>query len=688
MKPRIPVLSKRQSEDNIFNTLPRLSPEVGYSVRKLLPDYNGDCMKIRRSSDDAELDIGFNEYGWLDEDRAIGFTKAWVGREGLYNSGLVDTYGVVPDSSELQISSDIELTARIRHTGAEKGYILGKWDTGSSNRCYALNFDEFRKIRILISHNGNFNSNSSLESDASIPELSSEVFWIKGVVDFTASTTTYYYSELTNPLEDDWIQLGTPQSITAGGINQTTVPLYISGTAFDGTVEEGYNGAILFAYIKDLTSDEIVFEKDFTKVPRGNTRFLSDDVNQHPITVVTQAGVSSEGLALNGVDGNNVSIPNDASFNRGSGTITISGSVNIDDIEFTGNTIFDNRNQNGGSPIGMAFVYINTSNVFRLAVFNGSAFSVDSAVHASGDISYSCSVSPSTISLTVNGVTTSIARSTAVTDTSSPIFIGQKNSEVTSSNSNFTGLMYDFSLSVDGITVLEIDFTNQVTGSESFLDATGDHTVTINSTADSAYVTTWYDQSGNGDDVTQATANLQPRIIDSGAVSKVNSVVGLDFSHNIDVVMSGSITLSTPYSASIVARAIYAGGISRSFFEVRIDGGTNETREVFTNNGTDYVYIEVGGTSGNVLPVSSELLANIIVREQTQVSGFQNRLAGDNNPVTGYTSDEDFDIIYIGNDSTGGNNSDKFSEFIIFDSVLNNTDIQLLQSNQIKVFNL
>ena len=152
--------------------------------------------------------------------------------------------------------------------------------------------------------------------------------------------------------------------------------------------------------------------------------------------------------------------------------------------------------------------------------------------------------------------------------------------------------------------------------------------------------------------------------------------------------MSGSITLSTPYSASIVARAIYAGGISRSFFEVRIDGGTNETREVFTNNGTDYVYIEVGGTSGNVLPVSSELLANIIVREQTQVSGFQNRLAGDNNPVTGYTSDEDFDIIYIGNDSTGGNNSDKFSEFIIFDSVLNNTDIQLLQSNQIKVFNL
>ena len=40
--------------------------------------------------------------------------------------------------------------------------------------------------------------------------------------------------------------------------------------------------------------------------------------------------------------------------------------------------------------------------------------------------------------------------------------------------------------------------------------------------AGSGYITTAYDQSGNGNDWTQATSTLQPRIVDTGTIEKVN----------------------------------------------------------------------------------------------------------------------------------------------------------------------
>ena len=43
------------------------------------------------------------------------------------------------------------------------------------------------------------------------------------------------------------------------------------------------------------------------------------------------------------------------------------------------------------------------------------------------------------------------------------------------------------------------------------------------------YVTTWYDQSGNGLDATQTTASLQPQIVSSGSVLLKNSRPSLDF---------------------------------------------------------------------------------------------------------------------------------------------------------------
>ena len=41
--------------------------------------------------------------------------------------------------------------------------------------------------------------------------------------------------------------------------------------------------------------------------------------------------------------------------------------------------------------------------------------------------------------------------------------------------------------------------------------------------AGNGFVTTWYDQSGNANDVTQSTATYQPKIVNSGAMVTQNS---------------------------------------------------------------------------------------------------------------------------------------------------------------------
>lgn len=44
-----------------------------YSIRKLSNSYTGPCIRVRRSSDNTEIDIGFNEYEQLDENTLLGF---------------------------------------------------------------------------------------------------------------------------------------------------------------------------------------------------------------------------------------------------------------------------------------------------------------------------------------------------------------------------------------------------------------------------------------------------------------------------------------------------------------------------------------------------------------------------------------------------------------------------------------
>ena len=76
---------------------------AAYSVRKLGKDYTGSCMRIRRSSDEATQDIGFDSNGDLDTAAiasfvgdAYGYVTAWYDQSGNSNNATQSTANKQP----------------------------------------------------------------------------------------------------------------------------------------------------------------------------------------------------------------------------------------------------------------------------------------------------------------------------------------------------------------------------------------------------------------------------------------------------------------------------------------------------------------------------------------------------------------------------------------------------------------
>jgi hypothetical protein len=76
---------------------------AAYSVRKLRNAHSGACMRIRRASDDAETDIGFDSNGDLDTaaiashcGASAGYCVTWVDQSGNGNNATQSTAGSQP----------------------------------------------------------------------------------------------------------------------------------------------------------------------------------------------------------------------------------------------------------------------------------------------------------------------------------------------------------------------------------------------------------------------------------------------------------------------------------------------------------------------------------------------------------------------------------------------------------------
>lgn len=105
------------------------------------------------------------------------------------------------------------------------------------------------------------------------------------------------------------------------------------------------------------------------------------------------------------------------------------------------------------------------------------------------------------------------------------------------------------------------------------------------------FVKTWYDQSGNARDATQATTANQPRLV----LSAVNSMPGLDFDGANDVMESATFTgLAMPNTALIAHKADIGG--AHGFLST-----TGNEHAMWAGGATYQVY--GGGTGANPSPL-------------------------------------------------------------------------------------
>lgn len=80
-----------------------ISPKAAYSVRLLSSSYTGNAIKVRRSSDNTESDIGFDNNGDLNETALLsfvgsgdGFVTIWYDQSGNANHAINTTTGSQP----------------------------------------------------------------------------------------------------------------------------------------------------------------------------------------------------------------------------------------------------------------------------------------------------------------------------------------------------------------------------------------------------------------------------------------------------------------------------------------------------------------------------------------------------------------------------------------------------------------
>jgi len=236
--------------DLLLDTYPGAA--AAYSVRKLDKDYTGYCMKVRRASDDAEADIGFDGNGDLDTaaiathcGASNGFISVWYDQANV--GGTANNATQSTTTQQLQIYNG---TAVITENG--KPALLSDGTQLFSLVSLSVgNLNDFGCFVIGKNTDASpaFNSIASVRTTGSPSTLAYRTSQISyaGTIYGTASTNTTYnlisiYADNTSSdvkgyFNQSQIFTTTPSSVTINGLTIASSGGVIS-SIWDGTIQE------------------------------------------------------------------------------------------------------------------------------------------------------------------------------------------------------------------------------------------------------------------------------------------------------------------------------------------------------------------------------------------------------------------------------------------------------------------
>ena len=136
--------------------------------------------------------------------------------------------------------------------------------------------------------------------------------------------------------------------------------------------------------------------------------------------------------------------------------------------------------------------------------------------------------------------------------------------------------------------------------------------------SNSAFITTWYDQSGNNYNLTQGSATSQPLIVSSGTINKVNNKSALLFDGSNDFLDSTATELPGVFSSGFIMTAVInptninagsTSGFNKRIMHSYLNSNTL-AQLVINEGGLDKAASLAGlnsGTAGTYFPIGQSL---------------------------------------------------------------------------------
>ena len=196
-------------------------------------------------------------------------------------------------------------------------------------------------------------------------------------------------------------------------------------------------------------------------------------------------------------------------------------------------------------------------------------------------------------------------------------------------------------------TTQDIGFVNNeldVTSLESFCSGTN------------GFVTTWYDQSGNGNDATQSTASDQPQIVSSGSVITENGEPAVQFDGSDDNLYSSTFSQNQPNTIFVILKQTRNDIGGETFLQ-----STGNTGLLFSFGTTKYAIYTGIALQGDNVNTNQNLHYGLY-------NGSSSQLQTNNGTV--YSGDVSTGVwadLYLGSrNGTSFHSAAKFQEIIIF----------------------
>ena len=172
--------------------------------------------------------------------------------------------------------------------------------------------------------------------------------------------------------------------------------------------------------------------------------------------------------------------------------------------------------------------------------------------------------------------------------------------------------------------------------------------------ANDAFVTRWYDQSGNANDATQATAANQPRIVNAGVIETKGSENAIKFDGSNDYITRSGLTdlnAGNNYSYftissnnltnnnnTIFATSLTSASRIENFIDTRTTGGTYRNFFIQNTSSTSYV-ADLSSANGST---NQRLLSGFV--NGFNISAFDNGNTGGTDTYSGTYNNDRFDI--------------------------------------------